>query len=290
MALALVEAQSMIDDAVDSAARADSACVAAIVACAVDPDSITTENARERQAVATRKAVEEIVGLLPYGQPESGVQRWWAGLTPEQQIMLKRAVPIELYDLPGIPSDVRNSLSENGRGYDPLATVRWARDNVNNADIDVFGNNCTNFVSRSLNEGGLKERRSGWGTTLERDNWGRSLAGDLGVPFVEGVTHTKSWYNADAQREFFLENGGVQIAVSDAQPGDVLYFNYAQPNESGDFSHHTALVTGILPDGQVLYAQHTPGAADYSLQDRLPMVEQSEGQQSVTIVRPKETW
>jgi hypothetical protein len=46
----------------------------------------------------------------------------------------------------------------------------------------------------------------------------------------------------------------------------------------------------VLPDGQVLYTQHTPGAANYSVQDRLPMIEQGEGAQTITIVRPKETW
>ncbi|GAA3699772.1 hypothetical protein [Gordonia hankookensis] len=75
-----------------------------------------------------------------------------------------------------------------------------------------------------------------------------------------------------------------------AMPGDVVYFNYAQPHASGDVSHHTAVVTGVLPDGQILYTQHTPGAANLSVQDRLPMIEQSEGQQSITIVRPSETW
>ncbi|MDL9947997.1 amidase domain-containing protein [Gordonia sp. ABSL11-1] len=284
------EAQSMIDDAVEAATQADQSCVDAIIACSADPDNVSTEQARESQATAVRAALKEVRNQLPDGQTPAEVERWWASLTPEQQQQLRRAIPVELHDLDGIPASVKRELTDTGRGYDPVKTVRWALANAENEDIDIFGNNCANFVSHSLDAGGLGEKLDGWGT-LDDDNWGRSAAGEGDwIPGIEGKTHTKSWYNSDAQREFFLEHGGEQVTPQQARPGDVVYFNYAQPHASGDHSHHAAVVTGVLPDGQILYTQHTPGAANLSVQDRLPMIEQGEGDQTITIVRPKESW
>ncbi|MGC4961704.1 amidase domain-containing protein [Gordonia sp. DT101] len=291
IALSLAEAQSMIDDAIEAASQADQSCVDAIAACAVDPDSVSTDEARTRQSTAVQAALQEMRNLLPDGQSPAAVRAWWDGLTAEQQMQLRRAVPVELHDLDGVPDDIKQRLTDTGHGYNPVETVRWAIANAQNEDIDVFGNNCANFASRSLEAGGLDEKMDAWAGSLDSRNWGRSPAGedDL-IPGIEGKTHTKSWYNSDAQREFFLTNGGHEVPSNQAMPGDVVYFNYAQPHPSGDVSHHTAVVTGVLPDGQVLYTQHTPGAANLSVQDRLPMIEQNEGQQSITIVRPSEIW
>ncbi|WP_067684178.1 amidase domain-containing protein [Nocardia miyunensis] len=293
MFLEMVEVQRTIDDAVEAATQADQACVDAINAVSVDPDAIDAAQAQARQATAVQKALEALRDSLPDGLTEAQVAEWWAGLTPEQQQALMRAVPVELCNLRGIPEDVKNGLRDDGRGYDPTKTVAWALAHADDTSIDVFDNNCANFASHSLREGGLRDKMdfSSWGT-LDDDNWGTSAAGDMGVPFIEGKTHTESWYNSDAQRKFFLAHGGSEVPVAQAKPGDVVYFNYDDgPGDHPDgVSHHTAVVTAVLPDGEVLYTQHTPGAANQSLQDRLPVGEQREGRQSVTIVRPKETW
>ncbi|MEV6561514.1 amidase domain-containing protein [Nocardia sp. NPDC051756] len=291
--LSMLSTQRMINDAIEAATQADQACVEAIAAVNVDPDNVTQEDAQSRQSEAVRKALQEMRNLLPDGLSPHQVEQWWKALTPEQQQQLMRAVPVELHNLAGIPDDVKKQLADDGRGYDPVKTVRWALENANNTDIDVFGNNCANFASHSLREGGLKDKMDFWSWgTLDSDNWGTSLAGDAGVPGIEGKTHTRSWYNSDAQRQFFLEHGGAEVPPSAAKPGDIVYFNYNDgPGGHPDGeSHHTAVVTAVLPDGEVLYTQHTPGAANQSLNDRLPMVEQGEGRQGITIVRPKETW
>ena len=134
----------------------------------------------------------------------------------------------------------------------------------------IFSNNCANFASHALLEAGLQEK--GW-NTLQDDAWGRSLAGDWHVPWISGVSHTETWYNSDLQRQFFLDNGGSQIQPQDARPGDIVYFDWAD-GEGGNpdgVSHHTAVITAVLPDGEILYTQHTPGRVNQSLQDRLPV-------------------
>jgi hypothetical protein len=287
--ISMMNLQRLIDDAVEAATQADEACVTAFTAVDVDPDSVTLDDARERQSTAVHQALLEMRNLLPDGLGPLQVEQWWRSLTPQQQHDLMRAVPVELADLDGIPESVKQQLGDDGRGYSPLAAVRWALGNYANEDIDIFGNNCANFASHALLEAGLGEK--GW-NTLQDDAWGRSLAGDWHIPWISGKSHTETWYNSDLQRQFFLDNGGSQIQPQDARPGDIVYFNYAD-GEGGNpdgVSHHTAVVTAVLPDGEILYTQHTPGAANQSLQDRLPVGEQHEGRQGISIVRPKETW
>ncbi|GAA5088392.1 amidase domain-containing protein [Nocardia iowensis] len=288
-----MNAQRMIDDAIEAATQADQACVEAIAAVSVDPDDVTKAQAQAHQSTAVHKALEALRNTLPDGLSPMQVREWWQSLTPQQQKDLMRAVPVELAKLDGIPEDVKKSLRDDGRGYDPVNAVSWALAHANDTGIDVFNNNCANFASHALRAGGLKDKMDFWSWgTLDSDNWGTSPAGDVGVPFIEGKTHTESWYNSDSQRKFFLENGGTQVSVSDARPGDIVYFDYNDgPGGHPDgVSHHTAIVTAVMPDGEVLYTQHTPGASNQSLQNRLPMVEQGEGRQNITVVRPKETW
>ncbi|QKT07057.1 amidase domain-containing protein [Gordonia sp. X0973] len=280
------QARELIRDAVEAATQADQSCVDALNACTVDPDSISTPDAQKRQAKAVEAALKSIRNLLPDGQSPENVARWWAGLTDEQRKMFERAVPVELHDLPGIPGDVKHRLEDTGRGYNPVETVRWAKQNAHNEKIDVFSVNCANFASNALHAGGLKYKLDAWRGTSDSRNWGRRYEDQIPQP---GATHTRSWFNSDAQREFFLHNDGTEVPIGEARPGDVVYFNYSHPT-GDDVSHHTAVVTAVLPDGQVLYTQHTPGAVDQSLQDRLPMISQGEGQQTPVIVRPKESW
>lgn len=47
---------------------------------------------------------------------------------------------------------------------------------------------------------------------------------------------------------FFLDNGGSEVSLSQTRPGDVIYFNWADPQlHNGEVSHHTAVVTAVLP-------------------------------------------
>ena len=153
------EAQSMIDDAVEAASQADRSCLDAITACSVDPDSVSSDTAREKQAQAVQAALKEMRNLLPDGQPPEEVRRWWAGLTPEQQLQLKRAVPVGLADLDGLSKDVKRELTDSGRGHDPVETVRFAIANAENDELDIFGSILTPSGSSSSVTAG---KQSAW--------------------------------------------------------------------------------------------------------------------------------
>ncbi|MCG5432529.1 hypothetical protein LV457_09520 [Mycobacterium sp. MYCO198283] len=97
----------------------------------------------------------------------------------------------------------------------------------------------------------------------------------------------------------FTSRGPVWPVLGGSQPlgdpaaqqnpqGDPAPNNPAQDQALGEGG--TAVVTAVLPDGEVLYTQHTPAAINLDVQDRLPIIEQGEGAQTVTVVRPQQTW
>lgn len=290
-------AQRLIDDAVEAATQADDAGRSALEGLKVDPDTTTTERALELQADAVHDALSMMRNQLPDGLTPDQQAAWWNALTPEMQEDFKKAVPLDLYNLAGLPAGVKTELEAKDRGYNAMETLQYARDHWDDTDEDLFPNNCAHFVSQALHAGGLPYKGQ---TTLDENGWGRSRAGEWGwntpdsrwLPEVEGLSHTRSWYYADAQQDFFLNNGGDRVGMSGARPGDVLYFDYADgPGGHTDGeSHHAALVTAVLPDGDILYTQHTPGAQNSSLTGRIPVVEQGEGAQQYTVVRPRQAW
>lgn len=50
------------------------------------------------------------------------------------------------------------------------------------------------------------------------------------------------------------------------------------------------MVTAVLPDGEVLYTQHSTNAENLDLQAREPIHQHDEGDQHIEYVRPKQTW
>jgi hypothetical protein len=149
---------------------------------------------------------------------------------------------------------------------------------------DVAKRECDQAVESALNRG----------LTVSAD--GRvSLPADTSGLDVELL----EFYRDDAQRMIddaveaaTQADEAVRSALTDLKV-DPAYFDYADGAGVGEVdgqAHHAALVTGVLPDGEVLYTQHTPGAQSSSLQGRLPKLEQSEGGQQITVVRPRQTW
>ena len=289
--MTMSQAQRLINDAVEAATQADNLCADSLRAAndgAVNPET-TVEQAQKVQSENVRRALEEIRDTLPDGLSPSEVAAWWNGLTPKEQCDLQRAVPVELCDLEGIPESVKSQLTNDGRGYNPVETVRWAVDNANNDGLDRMPSNCTLFASEALLAGGLGEKEGQWS---KRDwlNPVPDLPGFRDSDF-DKFRYTRSWFYGDDQRDFFLNNGGSEVPLSQARPGDVIYFNWADPSaHEGQGIHHTAIVSAVLPDGEVLYTQHTPGAVNYGYESRLPVRGQQEGGDYATIVRPKETW
>lgn len=286
------EANLLIQEALESATRIDDEAGMELDRLAAAVANTDLDRAlNEIQQSASENQVELMREALPIGENPRTVAAWWNSLTPQQQAEFERAVPVELYDLNGIPGDVKKRM-EGSDGYNRIEMIRWAQQNVNNKDIDIFENNCANFVSHALDHAGLDEKMDFWWGTLSANSWGRG--GQTGWDDLDSVdySHSASWTQSEAQRNFFLKHGGQEVPAGQAQPGDVIYWEQAGPNGPIDPGkvHHAAVVTSVMPDGNIHYTQHTSSRLNASLDGRLPANEVHEGDQRVVIVRPKQTW
>lgn len=282
------ESQRLIDEAVAEANRIDQDACAELRQLYLNVGQTDLDKALNVDgAAASQNEVKLMEDALPKGQDPATVAQWWNGLTPQQQDEFERAVPVQLYDMNGIPQNVKDQLKGN-YGYDRVELVRWAQQNWNNSDIDVFDNNCTQFVSTGLEHAGMKQTMSDWTGTFDDDGWGHGA--QTGWDFLDkhDHSHTASWASANDNRNFMLSHGGEQIPLSQARPGDIVYFEQAGPNGPTDPGkvHHAAIVTSVTPDGDIHYTQHTDSRLNVSLNDRLPHNNIEEGQQNIVIVRP----
>jgi hypothetical protein len=286
------QAQELINDAVRDAIRIDADSAAELQKLTDAVHNTDMDKARnDIQSEASQNELQMIRDTLPTGKDPATVAAWWNSLTQKQREDLEKAVPVDLYDLNGIPQDVKNQLRGND-GYDRVELVRWAQQNWNNDDIDIYDNNCTNFVSAALEHAGMKEKMSPWTGTFGDNSWGHGMQTGWGWLDSKDYSHTASWAQADAQRNFMLKNGGEQVSFAQARPGDIVYFEQAGPDGPTDpgKAHHAALVTSVTPDGDIHYTQHTDSRLNVSLNGRLPHNEVTEGDQNIVIVRPKPNW
>lgn len=294
----LAEAHRLIADAIEAATQADTLCTSSLSDVINDNDPNDVRKAQGIQAKNTTRALEEIRDTLPDGLSSPDVKQWWSQLTPQEQYDLERACPVELYDLNGIPDEVKTRMDRPELGYSSVGTVRYAIANYDNDKLDVFPDNCTNFVSDSLSYGGGMKQKEDWYLPrhYDRDGWSDGTRGGSDI-LPPGFTHTPTWAAAQNNRDFFLHHGGQVAQTDQARPGDVIYYTMTQdytPPDGKHMSpgetHHAAVVTGVLPDGQVLYTQHSGSAQNFPLNGRLPEFEQEYGQQKIEIVQPKVTW
>jgi hypothetical protein len=289
--IAVLGANELIDEALKRATQIDGD-----AATELDKIVSTVRNTdldkelNETQAEASQDELRLIRDSLPVGQTPGQVRDWWNSLSPQEQDDLEKAVPVDLYDLNGIPQDVKDSL-KGDYGYDRIEFVRWAQQNWNNKDIDIFDNNCANFVSTGLEHAGLKSK----GTfTFQDDTWGHG--GQTGWDWLDkhDHSHTRSWTDSNAQRDFMLRNGGEQVPLSQARPGDIIYLEQAgtggpTPAQPGTV-HHAVIVTSVTPDGDIHYTQHTDSRLNVSLNGRLPHEDVHEGDQKIVVVRVNPNW
>lgn len=287
------QAQQLIDDAVEAATQADDICAGelrAVSASESNPET-TVDQAKEVQANAVKKSLEEIRDTIPDGLSATDVQQWWNGLTPAEQFDLQRACPTELMGLDGIPNSVKQQIDRPELGYSSSGAVNYAKQNANNSSLDWDPeDNCTNFVSDTLKYGGGMPTKDSdtWPVNhWDHDGWSDGgLGGDNALP-PQVPGYSPSWGAAQNNHDFFLNHGGSVVTdPSQVRPGDVVYWQMA---DSGEV-HHAAVVTGVLPDGEVLYTQHSDQALNYALNGRLPEFEHSYGQQNIQIVQPRVTW
>lgn len=284
---------ALIKDAIDAADRADQEVAGALRKLNINVDTSSLDDALKQQSAAVADALDAIRETLPQGQPADVVKAWWDSLPVDRRKQLMLAVPVELHDLNGIPDSVKKEL-EGSNGYNAVKAVQFARDHANDTSIDKFQNNCANFVSTTLASAGLDYKGT---LTTDSDGWNRSRASGInfdppGPGSLQGLSHSDSWFNAEKQKNFFLNNGAQEVGTAGAKPGDLVYWEHTQ--NVGDYkpgeAHHTAVVTAVLPNGDILYSQHTTNGKDFSLTDRIGFSNQDGGTQNVRIIRPKETW
>lgn len=241
------------------------------------------------QIEAAQNQLAMIKASLPIGASPQDQAAWWNSLTPAQQAELKKAVPVELYDMKGLPPELKKELA--GTGYNRVEMIRWAQKNWNNPSTDLFDNNCANFVSHALKNGGLPFRMTNGGT-LDDDSWGQGAQTGWDWLDKHDYSHSASWSQANSQRDFMLKHGGTEVPVSQARPGDLIYWEQAggRPDIPKGNVHHAAVVTAVSPDGDVHYTQHSDPRLNISLNGRSPHVNVADGNQRMVVVRLDPDW
>ncbi|WP_218827159.1 amidase domain-containing protein [Actinoplanes regularis] len=235
----------------------------------------------EDVGMASKLEVDLIAATVPDGGPDE-VAAWWAGLPPEDQQTLRMAVPWALENLPGIPADVRSAL-HGGGSYDRAAASKWAIDHWNDAEAsyDIFENNCTNFVSATLAEAGMKEQGGYWSD----DSWWEGPQTGNRWLDLHGGSRSASWAQAFQSYEFWRAHG-TEVTAEQAQPGDIIYWETPAADGGPGDVHHSAMVTAVV-DGDLRYTQHNIDQVNASLGARAPIGALGGGHDVVHVVRPE---
>ncbi|WP_425841345.1 amidase domain-containing protein [Streptomyces fractus] len=168
--------------------------------------------------------------------------------------------------------------------------VEYALANWNKADPTDFGNNCANFVSNALLHSGMKEKTSFWGPA-DDDTW--MIGHRTGIDAIDKrIAYSDSWAAAENQQNFLLAHGGSEVTQAEAKPGDIIYYEQAGAADTAEKgnTHHAAIITAVMPDGEIKYTQHNSEYQNVSLEGRLPSTEKTEGDQNLRIVRPDPDW
>ncbi|SDD38589.1 amidase domain-containing protein [Actinokineospora iranica] len=287
------QSTALIADAVRDAAEIDKE-AAASLARLIEPASITKVLTQEelRDEVlnksvrdATASTLEMIKETMPLDAGPQEQAAWWSSLTKEQQDQYMKAAPVELHDMKGIPDSVRKDLIGND-GLNRVEMLRWVAEHGDTTHKDVPGmSNCTNFVSHAMRDGGgLPEEGDGQGWK-NPDDWytNRGEPGDR--PYLpNNKDHSEPWAAAQNHHDYMLKHGGETVPVEQAKPGDIVYF------KDKESIHHAAVVTAVMPDGEVVYTQHTPSLSSLGLNDRVPHNDIAIGSDVPIIVRPHPDW
>ncbi|WP_330304797.1 MULTISPECIES: DNRLRE domain-containing protein [unclassified Streptomyces] len=143
-------------------------------------------------------------------------------------------------------------------------TAAWARDHWNSKHD--YDNDCTNFVSKSLNRGGGMKMKSGgtrW-TYDDDDYWWRD--DDNSWP-----KRSYSWANAYHSANFMSRQATYawHTKKSQVNVGDIIYYNWNlkgddHPNGFKGISH-ASVVTKIDSQGNIYITQHSTNRKNYRL-------------------------
>ncbi|THA28709.1 amidase domain-containing protein [Streptomyces sp. A1547] len=284
----------LIDEALREASQADAKASAELDKLATTINVSDTSQAHNVLLVeASHVEFEMLRADIPVGKDPQLVHAWWDGLTPQQQKDLMRADPVTLADLRGLPPEVGRELRGPDGKIDRVEMVRYALDHWDKKDdLDYgAGGNCTNFVSSSLEAGGMKKKLSPWTGLMGDDTWGRQSG--TGWDWLDqNAYHSESWARAEGLQNFLLRHGSKEVPRADARPGDIIFYEQVAPGTEtapGE-THHAAVVTSVTPDGDIKLTQHTSSFQNVSLDSREHIANRNGGEQRIRIVRPEPDW
>lgn len=286
------QVQDLVDQALEQMKEADGLAAKEFSKLAAATDVTDPAKAlNEFQTHASHTQMDILAATIPEGESPDTVRRWWGGLSTQQREDLMLAQPVAIAQLDGIPEDAKQELRGTDGKFDRVKMVEYALDNWDEEDPTDFGNNCTNFVSNALLHAGMQEKTDFWAGTSGDDTW--MIGNPTGVDEVDKrLAYSDTWAAAENQQNFMLRHGGEEVAASEVRPGDIIYYEQEGDNEAIEKgnTHHAAVVTAVMPDGEVKYTQHSSAQQNVSLEGRISATEKAEGAQNVRIVRPHPDW
>jgi hypothetical protein len=286
------QVEELIHQAVRQVTEADGA-AAAEFARLGDATSVTDPGKalNDYQTHASHTQMDMLAADIPTGQSPAVVRAWWQGLSAEQRKDMMLAEPVALARLDGIPESAKREMRGADGKFDRVRMVEYALDNWNKEDPTDFGNNCTNFVSNALLHAGMQQKTSFWAGTQGDDTW--MVGNPTGWDWADKKgAYSDTWAAAENQQNFMLRHGGEEVPRSEVRPGDIIYYEQSGENEhieQGN-THHAAIVTAVMPDGEIKYTQHSDSHQNVSLEGRTGPEEKAEGAQNIRIVRPHPDW
>ncbi|HWE88595.1 MAG TPA: amidase domain-containing protein [Pseudonocardiaceae bacterium] len=278
----LPQVQNLVSEALIAATKADQDAASELrslagAVTATDPQQV--EN--QVQGTASQDELAVLADTIPANAAPDQVSAWWRSLTPQQQTELENATPVQIYNLAGIPQNVKDQLRGSG-DINRMALVQFAADHWNDTNSDWSGlDNCTNFTSTALSFAGMQQSDSWHAPELDGP-----LITNL-FPSLAAGTATHSWGGAQNLHDLLVNGGGTVVPPGQAKPGDIVFFqwNGGDGNPAGHV-HHTAVVTAVLPGGDIRYTQHSDAGLDYSFDGRSQDIAAGEGASQPVIVRP----
>jgi hypothetical protein len=146
--------------------------------------------------------------------------------------------------------------------------VSWANSNASSKNDDGYGDDCTDFASRAMHDGGGLPENPPWDPPAERGNdhyWFR-VTGDL------GTTDSYSWGGAFNNSDFELLQGADFLSYqSQAKAGDIIWVNWVgsewrgcSSTTHGNCLDHTGVIAKVTSKN-IYIDQHTPNVEDVPL-------------------------
>ncbi|MBZ4319896.1 amidase domain-containing protein [Streptomyces huiliensis] len=287
------QVNDLIDEALRQAGQADAKASAALDKLATKIDVSDTSVAHNDILTETAHLeIDMLRGDIPVGKDPHLVREWWDGLTPAQRKALMLADPVTITDLKGLPPEVGREIRGSDKKIDRVEMVRYALDHWDKSDDVSFDSNCANFVSSSLEAGGMKKKFTTWLGPHGDNTWGRESG--IGNDWWDGrAYYSRSWAAAKDLQHFLTRSGGEEVSRSQARPGDVIFYQQIADDPKGEpqgETYHAAVVTSVTPDGDIKITQHSGSWQNVSLDAREHVAARNHGEQRIYVVRPHPDW